>query len=539
MKLLGKSASLEVTLENMLNAINKLDINTTLSAEIHPLQNCFSINLSFDDAPQLIYSNGKGNTQDASLASAYGEFIERLQTNNFFSDFYLPNRQHFKDEMLFDFKEEYLTKELRAIYNPNGELVDEDFIDFNSDIEDKIVALPFKKLSTNETVYFPQSLISNLYVSNGLASGNTSQEGQVQALSEIIERFVKIKIIKEGLSLPIYPDETIQKLKVLNDDIKTLQNNGYIVDVLDASLGGAYPVTAISLINPKNSTIFVSFGSHPILEVSLTRTMTELMQGRDLSKLDSFEMPTFDMELIQDSSNIESHFVDSNGKVGFLFLSKQKSFDFSSWNFSGTTIDDELEFLKQIIKNENKEIYLREYSQLGFYSCHIIVPNFSEIYDFEDLIYNNKSTAKQIRQMVLNFQDYECDEILDAIVSLDNTIDVGKYIGVIFQNPFTILEFKIQMYILNDELEEARDLLLFNENIEFKKLSKVLCELIILDSENLDFENFKDGLYAIFGEIYVTKGLNIIAAKEYLIDTTLSVQYENILALYDNLKQLD
>ena len=56
-------------------------------------------------------------------------------------------------------------------------------------------------------------------------------------------------------------------------------------------------MTAISLINPDNSTLFVSFGAHPILQVSLERTMTELMQGRGLENLDAFEVPTFDMSL--------------------------------------------------------------------------------------------------------------------------------------------------------------------------------------------------------------------------------------------------
>lgn len=51
----------------------------------------------------------------------------------------------------------------------------------------------------------------------------------------------------------------------------------------------------------------------------LERTMTELMQGRDLENLDAFEVPTFDMGLVSDSSNLESHFIDSNGKLGFGF----------------------------------------------------------------------------------------------------------------------------------------------------------------------------------------------------------------------------
>ncbi|MDD2697978.1 MAG: YcaO-like family protein [Arcobacteraceae bacterium] len=536
MQLLGKNAPLETSLANMSNVLTKLDIQTTLSTELHPLKNCFSVNLSFDGAKNYIYSNGKGINHEASLASAYGEFIERLQTNNFFSDFYLPNRSHFPDEILFevdDFLDTAFDKKLAKFYNPNGELSGEDLIDFNSEHEDKIVTLPFLNLTTNKKVNIPQNLISNLYVSNGLASGNTPNEAKVQAMSEIIERFVKIKVIKEGLSLPKFDDAIIQKFEKLNDDIKTLREFGYKIEVLDATLGGVYPVVAISLINPKNSTLFVSFGAHPILEVALERTMTELMQGRGLDKLDSFETPTFDITIVDDSSNIESHFIDSNGKICFGFLSAKKSFDTVPWRYDGVNSDDEYKFLVDILHSEKREIHLREYDYLGFYSCQIIVPNFSEVYPIDDLIYNNKNQAKMIRDMVLNFQEFDSEDILNAILPLDNSIDVGKYIGVIFESPFTMLEFKAQIHILLDELDEAKELLSYSD----QKLSKVVSEIIIMEGENLDFDNFKEGLFAIFGEEIVQKAIQIIAAEEYLIDTTLKAEYLSILALYDELSK--
>lgn len=534
MQLLGKNAPLEVTLANMSNVLKKLDIKTTLSTELHPLKNCFSLNLSFDGAKNFIYSNGKGINHKATLASAYGEFIERLQTNNFFSDFYLPNKEHFPDEILFDvdnFLEDNFDKKLKKIYDPHNELSSEDLVDFNSAYEDKIVCLPFLNLTTNKKANIPQNIISNLYVSNGLASGNTPNEAKVQALSEIIERYVKIKVIKEGLSLPTFDEITLQKFDKLSEDIKTLEENGYILQVYDASLGGVYPVVAISLINPINSTLFVSFGAHPILEVALERTMTELMQGRDLTRLDSFETPTFDMNLVDDSSNIESHFIDSNGKIGFGFLSSKKSFATVPWGYEGENSEDEYEFLVKIIHNEKKEIYLREYNYLGFYSCQIIVPNFSEVYPIDDLIYNNKNQAKLIRDMILNMDHYDSEDILNAILPLDNSLDVGKYIGVVFENPFTMLECKAALHIFLDELEEARELLSFSD----KKLSIVVSEIILMENENLQFDDFKEGLIAIFGEDLVLKAIKIIAGEDFLIDTTLDKSYENILALYDKI----
>ena len=169
---------------------------TTFSQEKHPLENCYSVNLSSVEAPSNIYSNGKGVLSDASMASALGEYIERLQTNNFFIDFHLPEKKQYPDEIAFEFGGEYLDEELLGIYDPDGELVSEDLVDYNSDITDKILSLPFKKHSNGKSVYFPVNILSNLYLSNGLASGNTPQEAQIQALSEIYERYAKIQIIK-------------------------------------------------------------------------------------------------------------------------------------------------------------------------------------------------------------------------------------------------------------------------------------------------------------------------------------------------------
>lgn len=531
MNLLSKTAPLEESIAKMQKVLQDLECDLIFSHEKHPLSNCYSINLASAQMPRHIYSNGKGISSEASLASALGEFIERLETNNFFSDFYLPSRKHYPDEVAFEFGEEFLDRELLAIYDPEGELSDEDLVDFNSDYEDKIVALPFVRLEDNKKLYFPLNILNNLYVSNGLAAGNSPKEAQIQALSEIYERYAKLQIIKNGYALAHFPHEVLASFEKVYADVEALRERGYIVDVLDASLGGVFPVTAISLINPKNSTLFVSFGAHPILEVSLERTMTELMQGRDLDSLDSFETPTFDMSIVSDSFNLESHFVDSNGKLGFGFLSAKKSFEFAPWRYEGDSRESEFNFLVGIAKELDKQIYIREYDYLGFYACQILIPGLSEVYPMEDLIYNNKNSAKAIRDMVLNFGDYDAEEILDAIEPLDISLDMGKYIGIIFKEPFTMSEFKAQIYLLLDEREAALELLEIGTN----KLCRVVAELLRMEDEGLDFREYEEGLCAIFTQSTVTKAVAILAGDEFLIDITLHNDYTNMLAMYDKL----
>lgn len=532
MNILSKSAPLEESIRKMRAVLADVGCETTFSQEKHPLENCYSVNLGSVEAPSHIYSNGKGVLSDASMASALGEYIERLQTNNFFIDFHLPEKKQYPDEMAFEFGGEYLDKELLAIYDPQGELGSEDLVDYNSDITDKILSLPFIKHSNGESVYFPINILSNLYLSNGLASGNTPQEAQVQALSEIYERYAKMQIIKNGYALPKFPDETLKSHSKVYKDITALRELGYIVEVLDATLGGVFPVTAISLINPKNSTLFVSFGAHPILEVSLERTMTELMQGRSLENLDTFETPTFDMSIIEDSFNLESHFVDSNGKLGFGFLSAKKSFEFSPWRYNGEGTKDEFEFLTNIAKELDKEIYIREYDYLGFYSCQLLIPSISEVYPIEDLTYNNKNSGKLIRDMVLNFEKYDAEDILDEVEGLDNSLNVEKYIGVIFKENFTMAEFKAHLYLLQDDTEAAMELLEFGE----KRLGHVVAELIRMGDEGLDFEDYREGLFNIFTPEMVEKAVRILEKEEFFIDTTLHNDYYNMLAMYDRLE---
>ena len=532
MQLLSKNDPLEVSIANMKNTLALLGCKTTFSQEKHPLTHCYSVNLASSEAPHHIYSNGKGILSEASIASALGEYIERLQTNNFFIDFHLPKRQYYPDEVAFELDGDYLSEELRLIYDPSHSLCADDLIDFNSDYEDKIVSLPFTRLSCGTQSYIPINILSNLYVSNGLASGNTQKEAQVQALSEIFERYVKFEIIKNGYALPKFPNEVIESFDRLAADVATLRKLGYIVEVLDASLGGTFPVTAISLINPRNASLFVSFGAHPILEVSLERTMTELMQGRNTEELDSFETPTFDMSLIAESFNLESHFIDSNGKLGFAFLRNKKTFEYTPWNYQGDSSEEEYSYLNSIVTLMDKEIYLREYDYLGFYSCQMIVPGLSEVYPIEDLIYNNKNQGKLIRQQVLHFQEYAPEDILCSIEALEDTLNIEKYIGVIFAHNFTMIELKAQMHILLGETQEVIDLLEYSAD----PLAPVLLELLKMEDADALYEEYEEALYTIFTEQKVKRARAILEHKEYLIDTQLHTDYLAMLGMYDTLE---
>jgi len=260
--------------------------------------------------------------------------------------------------------------------------------------------------------------------------------------------------------------------------------------------------------------------------------MTELMQGRGLENLESFEVPTFDMSLVSESFNLESHFIDSNGKMGIQFLSTKKSFEFAPWRYAGSTTEDEFAYLSEIFESMGKELYIREYNYLGFYSCQIVVPGVSEVYPIDDLIYNNRNRGKMYREVILNFADYDPETVLDEIEALEDHLNVEKFIGVIFKENFTIGELKAQLHITAGNIDEAMSYLEFGNNV----MGNLIIELIRLEELGLDLCDYQQALYDLYTPQRVDKALEILNKEALLVDTALHSDYLNMLSMYDRLE---
>lgn len=260
--------------------------------------------------------------------------------------------------------------------------------------------------------------------------------------------------------------------------------------------------------------------------------MTELMQGRDLNALESFEVPTFDMSLVAESFNLESHFIDSNGKMGIQFLSTRKSFELAPWGYSGTTTEEEHAYLCGIFESMGKTLYIRHYDYLGFYSCQIIVPGVSEVYPIDDLIYNNRNRGKYYRDVILNFAQYDPETVLDEIEALEDHLNVEKFIGVIFEENFTIGELKAQLHLALGNIDEALSYLEFSN----KPLGNLIAELIRMDDLGLEIEDYRQALYDLYTPQRVDKALSIFEGEETLVSTALHRDYTAMLELYDRLE---
>ena len=428
----GKDAALEDSISRFQKQLTDLGFNIEEASWLNPVPNVWSVHIRDKDCP-LCFTNGKGATQKAALASALGEYFERLSTNYFFADFWLGDAiangefVHYPNEKWFPVPEDeqlpagILDDFLRAFYDPEQELTAGMLVDLQSGNEERgICALPFTRQSDQRTVYIPMNIIGNLYVSNGMSAGNTANEARVQGLSEVFERHIKNRIIAESISLPAIPTEILARYPGVLDAINTLEAEGFPIFSYDASLGGKYPVICVVLFNPANGTCFASFGAHPDFGVALERTVTELLQGRGLKDLDVFTAPTFDDEEVAEHTNLETHFIDSSGLISWDMFKQDADYPFVDWSFSGTT-EQEFATLMAIFNAEGKEVYIADYQHLDVYACRIIVPGMSDIYPAEDLLLANNNMGSHLRETLLSLPGSEAEpqEYLDLITLLD------------------------------------------------------------------------------------------------------------------------
>ena len=526
----GKDLPLEQTIANMSSLLADLGIKIEIASWRNIIPNVWSLHIRDAHSP-MCFTNGKGATKESALASALGEYLERLSCNHFYAGSFwgddianapfvhYPNERWFvagkKDALPKDMLDAYSL----AIYNPDGELRSSHLIDTNSgNAKRGICCLPFVRQSDGATVYFPSNLVENLYASNGMSAGNTLAEAQVQCLSEIFERAVKREILEGEMALPDVPDAVLAKYPSILAGIKSLEEQGYPVLVKDASLGGQYPVMCVTLMNPRTGGVFASFGAHPSLEIALERSLTELLQGRSFEGLNDLPQPTFVSNAVTEPNNFVEHFIDSSGVVSWRFFSAKSDYAFVEWDFSSQGDNanrEEVATLLGILKTLDKETYIATYDDLGAVACRIVVPGYSEVYPVEDLIWDNTNKALLFRSDMLNLHQLN-NKNLAALLArledneLDEYSDVATLIGIKFDEntpwgQLTVLELKLLINLALEQLEDAHErvgaFLQYNDNTVdrglFYQALNVVLEVMLDD--DLELEDYEFNFRRMFG----------------------------------------
>lgn len=383
-----KDDKIKNTIEKLKNIISNLGIELTEEIYNNNCSSPISVRLTIKNTN--IGVNGKGTSKENALASAYAEFIERLQ------NWYLCN---LNDEFIQILKD-----------NKNTLKANIDFLDFNFDYKEKLYNSLKKKWKLKNLVYIPYVNIENkkLYTlpyniilhskgSNGMAAGNTLEEALVQGLSEVCERYVIKEIFKKKISLPIIPEKEYIKYSNIKKIIQTLQKIGYKIYIKDASLNGQLPVICTIIENTDKNTFHFSFGAQPSLAIAIERTLTEFAQGISLSeyKNNPFIYPFYSKEKLKHTNTeklLQSiiHLkigIEKNSLIENQFFIKEPNYKYkkSCWINSDKklTNKDLLLFLIKRIEKISTNIFVRDTSFLGFSTVDIYIPKFSEIFKFD------------------------------------------------------------------------------------------------------------------------------------------------------------
>jgi len=536
----GKVSSLEESISSMKAKLQAIGIDIEEVSSLNPVPFVYSQHIHDKDC-DLMFTNGKGASEKSCLASALGEYCERLSCNYFFADYYLGEKfakasfVHYPNEKWFSFDakesqmpEGLLDEKLWDFYDPENALEPLQIIESNSGAGERgICALPFIRQSDKKPMYFPVNIIANLYVSNGMSAGNTQTEAHIQALSEIYERYVKNKIIAEGICLPLIPPAILHRYPNIQTSIQALEEYGYSLRICDASLGGVYPVISVTLIHPKDASVFASFGAHPCFEIALERTVTELLQGRTLDMLDDFQAPSFNLDEVADPQNLETHFINSTGLVSYEFFKVTSDYDFVEWDFNDN-IDAQWAYLVDIASQKGLDIYIADYTHLGVNACRMIVPSMSEIYPVEDLLWSNNNEGAFFREAFLSLDSLTQDELKALLESLEENeyndmLKIAEFIGVIPDKNTTweslqLGELKAMIYLALGDYKNAKSWVTWsiyfaNFDETRAKLYRCLDALLEIKLEEKDLEEYKASLIQMYSEEVFSLAQNILSQK--------------------------
>jgi ribosomal protein S12 methylthiotransferase accessory factor len=151
------------------------------------------------------------------------------------------------------------------------------------------------------------------------------------------------------------------------------------------------------------------------------------------------------------------------------------------------------------------------YEDLGATACRILVPDYSEVYPVEDLIWDNTNKALSFRGDILNLHRLD-DTSLKALLGrlegsqLDDYTDIATLIGIEFDEntawgQLTILELKLLIHLALQQFEATQELvgafLQYNDNsaergLFYQALNVVLEVLLDRDRDMADYAvNFR------------------------------------------------
>lgn len=432
---------------NTVNRIKKIldDLGIcTIEKWFEPVNGLYSLQVSIKGTG--IKTNGKGTAPENALASAYAEFIERVQNlalintaspeiRDYLGFYHAPDEKQLTFEdienncnglvkvflPLLERNRNKVSEFLREWLDPPSDKPKQDILkklNFYASEGDPpcFTAVPFYNVNDSVIEYIPTQLINLAYSSNGMCAGNTPEEAIVQGISEVLERYVNLEIIKKKIVPPTIPVEYLKQFPGIHDTIKEIEQNGnYKLIFKDCSLGKDLPVTALIAIDPNKQRYFIKFGAHPAPEIAMERCLTEMFQCRDLNF--NNEMPGFKYYMETGHPvNILKILRNGYGFYPVRIFSQNFSYKFKGFNnIKRTTNHENLRHLAGLLSEKGYRILIRDVSFLGFPSYHVLIPGLSEVRNIDEKLIDFTNYSKEVRKVFRNLNAAAEQDLKGAI----------------------------------------------------------------------------------------------------------------------------
>lgn len=506
-----KDALPEETVKRIKKILKDNNIKVKESKIININDSVFSVRVELKNIPG-IGTNGKGITKEYALASAYAEFMERLQSKFLLKSTFLNKeneKKAFYDEVFIDCNE--LLKQERIV---KSDYIDE-LMENNSDY---CYVTPFYDVLNDSYVNLPVKIINLLTHSNGLSSGNTRKEALVQGICEIFERYCYKEILFNEYELPTIIIDNIEEFKVYKQ-LEHLKKLGFSYEIKDCSLNGKFPVVGIIIYDNLKKKYLFSIGADPDFNIALQRCITEILQGISIGDIES-KMKYVNNEYEDNKKLYGQEFLLTNWLKSYssnsgihpksIFSDKTKT-NLSMLPFYDVKDNKQaLEILLNIIRKNELKIYIKDYSYLGFDTYRTYIPTLSEIDELDMLKYEISSKIEQLKQIYFNiFETKEVlnDEIENLFLKLSNSkryrelilpnnvFNVNKYIecDYIYLNFFYIL--LIEMFLIENyqKVVEYIDIALENNKLSNYERDYLNCIKAIIKNSN-DAEKYSKAM---------------------------------------------
>ena len=377
------------TVNKIRGILEKNGIEITEKWQDTKIPYCYSLSLEIKGLN--FTTSGKGLSKDLALASAYGEMIERVQLG------YLSAKATQKDgafssnnsqdvqipiSRLLEENPDIYEKLSDRLFNWNGKRIcAQEMLSQYANEEQAVSATPFINLIDGKKVYFPSKIRRASYATNGCAAGNTVEEAIVQALSEIVERFYRLRIIKENICVPQIPNDVLKKYEIPYKIIEYIRNQGYKVWVKDCSLGDNFPVLCVCFVNKATGRYHTHFGAYPVFEIALTRALTETFQGRNVDSFAEYSDFFYSKEEKDFLYNLSQELIYGSAKRLPEFFIGQDGIKYNgNVGFVGKNNKELLKECIEFFKKQGYNILVRNASSLGFPTVQVIIPGYSEAY---------------------------------------------------------------------------------------------------------------------------------------------------------------